>query len=166
MNIKRFLYPAVLILAASWLAWTVLIDFVAVPTLFRNLSDFFLAGDIGILLFTKLNSLEIVLASALLAICWLSLAQGNKAARALFLSSLFLWIIVMIYLNYLTPRLTLLTGLWKKAEVLGTLSIAGFDDIQQAHQQQHRLYICLDGVKMLLLVFMLGFTISREDKLR
>lgn len=166
MKWNRFYFPTLLILIASWIACTALVDFAVVPTLFLNMGNFFEAGEMGILLFTKFNMVEVVIASALLGLSWLSLFHGNRTSKIVFIVSLFLWIIVMLYISYLTPSITKLTILWKQAEAIGAQGINGYADIQQAHQSQHRLYIFFDSLKLLLLVFLLGFTITKEEKLR
>ena len=166
MRLNRFYFPTLLILIASWIACTALVDFAVVPTLFRNMDNFFEAGEMGILLFTRFNLVEIVIASALVALSWISLFHGNKTSKIIFISSLLLWIIVMLYIYYLTPSITKLTILWKQAEAIGAQGINGIADVQQAHQSQHRLYIWLDSLKLLVLVFLLGFTITKEEKLR
>ena len=48
-------------LFSSWLAMTCIVDFVAVPAIFRNISNLEQAGKLGVLIFGKFNRLEFVL---------------------------------------------------------------------------------------------------------
>lgn len=163
---SKLTYPLFIILLSLWLGWTVLVDFAIVPTLFANMKDFFEAGNIGILLFSKLNSLEIIIASFLLALlCWIQVKRNDRSPLFL-LPALVLWLIVMFYFLYLTPKITTLTALWRDAESKGLESIGGYADIQQAHQFAHRLYVSLDSAKLILILFLLNMGIYREEKLR
>lgn len=136
-----------LILVSIWWGWTVIIDFAVVPTVFSTINDFFNAGELGIALFSKINNFEIIIASSLIIL--------SRKKLPLFLS-VSVWIIVMIYFVYLTPKIIELTELWKKAEALKQISIAGIPDIQQEHQFYHRLYVGLDSVKLLILTVLGG----------
>lgn len=140
-----------------------IIDFAVVPTAFRIVKDFFNAGDLGIALFSKLNHLEILVSTCLIVLTSFQMKR-NKAAWPFFLLSLVLFSIAMFYFSYLTPKIIHLTELWKQADATGALGIAGVADIQQEHQFFHKLYIKIDAVKLLILTFLLGFGIYRENK--
>lgn len=144
-----------LVLISLWWGSTVLIDFAVVPTVFGVIDDFFNAGELGIALFSKLNKLEVVISSLLIVVSvfHLKITRSGKLQLALVLSA---WVIVMVYVAYLTPKLTSLTGLWKEAEALNQVGISGISDIQQEHQFFHKIYVTLDSIKLLILTTLLG----------
>lgn len=152
----------VLILTCIWLSWTVLIDFVVVPTVFSVINDFFNAGELGISLFSKLNLLEVVLSSLLIVILALSLKQSGKGKIQLALACSS-WLIVMFYFSFLTSKITFLTGLWKEAELTNQMGIANINDLQQEHQFYHRIYVGLDSLKLLILTFILGISFFKKE---
>lgn len=143
-----------LILLSLWWGWTALIDFAVVPTVFRTIHDFFNAGELGIALFSKLNILELILAPLLIFLFW-----GKSKWRLGLVITLSL--IVIFYASYLTPKITQLTELWKKAEALNQLGISDIRDIQQEHQFFHKLYVALDTVKLLVLSFLIGDQVAK-----
>lgn len=156
--IKKF----ILIILSFWFGATALIDFAVVPTVFGTINDFFNAGELGIALFGKFNSIEVLLASTLLA---LSLIRFRRSKIAIIRLALILigWSIVMIYFSYLTPKLTTLTELWKKADSLNSLSIGGISDIQQEHQFYHRIYVAIDTIKLIILATLLGLSVLNKE---
>jgi hypothetical protein len=146
-----------------WLAWTILVDFFVIRTIFQTIDNFFLAGDLGIALFLKLNNLELVTASILVSLFFIQF-QKKKEILPLFIMSLLSWVIVMYYFSYLTPKLVMLTDIWKASDLLGLSSVKDIPDIQQEHQFFHRLYISLDTGKLLLLASMTGLAVIKADR--
>jgi hypothetical protein len=152
----------VLVLVSLWWGWTTLIDFAVVPTVFSVINDFFNAGELGISLFTKLNLLEVVLSSLLIAVLSFYSKKTGKGIIQLALACS-AWIIVMFYFTYLTPKISSLATLWKQAELVNKMGIAGIKDIQQEHQFYHRIYVGLDSLKLLILSFILGISFFRKE---
>lgn len=146
MTTKRFFYPAFLILTSIWLGWTILVDFFVVRTVFAHVSNFFEAGELGIALFSKLNSLEVVVSSSLLAMTVMLKRKG----LFLLVPVLICWLIVMFCFSYLIPKITFLTEVWRNLDVKGITPPAGISDPQQDHQFLHNLYIKMDAVKLVL----------------
>ena len=154
----RILYSVLLILLSLWLGWTVLVDFVVVPGVFRNIQNFFEAGDLGIYLFQRLNYLEVVIASSVVAVLTF-IFRRNRHALPLLVSSLVVMAIALTYFTWLIPKITELTELWKMSEAGKTIAIT---DIQQEHQFFHRIYVIMDTVKLLTLLFMIVSAIGKE----
>lgn len=153
-----------LILTVTWAAWTILVDFFLVPAVFQTIPDFFLAGEMGIVVFSKLNQLEFPLACILLGLLLWKLSQFPKL-KWLVPVNVVLVGIAGIYLFSLTPKITELTGAWAYAEKMGTLGADGHADIQQQHQIYHRVYVATDTVKLALLLFqatILGLFLSKR----
>ncbi len=150
-----------LILVSIWWGWTVIIDFAVVPTVFKIINDFFNAGELGIALFSKLNTFEIILSSLFIVVSAIHLKNSGRGKIQLGLA-VAAWMIVMFYFSYLTPKIIHLTDLWKEAETVQQLGIAGINDIQQEHQFYHRMYVGLDSLKLLILTFLLGNDVLRK----
>ena len=163
MTKNRYLYSLFLILVSLWWGWTVLVDMFIIPTVFKTIDNFFQAGDLGIAVFSKLNNLELVLASILVGLLSFQMTK-NKKALMLLVPGILVWLIAMTYFTFLTPKLVELTELWKKTDLMGITGVAGIPDIQQAHQFYHNLYIGLDAVKLLLLSAMLIVGVVKEEK--
>ncbi len=144
-----------LILVSIWWGWTVIIDFAVVPAVFRVINDFFNAGELGATLFARLNGLEIIVSSLLIVVTLVhfKINRRGKLQLSLVLAA---WAIVMVYVAYLTPKITSLTYLWKEAEALGQSGLGDINDIQQEHQFFHNMYVTLDSIKLLILTFLLG----------
>jgi predicted membrane channel-forming protein YqfA (hemolysin III family) len=159
MNSRRLLSSGLLILLTLWLGWTAIVDFVVVPAVFRNIANFFEAGDLGIYLFTKLNNLEVVIASVVIIVLVL-IAKKNKKALPLLVGSVVVFGIALTYFTWLIPKISDLTEFWKLSDAGKSVAIA---DIQQVHQHYHRMYIVLDTVKMFLLLVMLIIAYVKEE---
>lgn len=161
---KNYLFSFFLILLSLWWGWTVLVDMVIIRTVFTIVDNFFLAGDLGITVFSKLNNLELIVSSLLVAILSLQVRK-NKKVLPLLVLSIITWIIAMTYFSYLTPKIVTLTELWKKTDLMGINSVAGIPDVQQEHQLYHNLYIGLDVAKLILLSLMMGLGIWKQEKM-
>lgn len=163
MKLKLPFYSLYLFLTSVWWGWTILVDMVVVRILFSRIDDIFVAGSVGMELFSKLNQLEIVFSTAILIITILRV-QAKKPQFFDFVLALLIWVISMVYFSYLTPKLITLTQLWKASDLQGIISAPGIPDIQQEHQFFHNLYIGLDSLKLLLLTLMIGTAFWRREK--
>jgi hypothetical protein len=150
-----------LILVSIWWGWTVIIDFAVVPTVFKVINDFFNAGELGIALFSKLNTFEMIVSTLLIVVSVFHFKNSGRGKIQLGLA-VAAWMIVMFYFAYLTPKIIHLTDLWKQAETVQKLGIAGINDIQLEHQFYHRMYVGLDSLKLLILSFLLGNDVLRK----
>lgn len=156
---RRLLYSALLILLTLWLGFTALVDFIVVPGVFRNIENFFEAGNLGIYLFTRLNYLEVVIGSTALAVL-VFIFRKNRKALPLLLCGVSVLVIAFTYFTWLIPKIDHLTGLWKMSEAGKAIAIA---DIQQEHQFFHRVYVVMDSVKLMVLLFMMVSTVGKEE---
>jgi len=159
-NILQFLIFGTL---SFWLGCVVLTDFVIVRTLFSEIDDFFKAGFIGVQLFSKLNLLEIILASIIFLSEIFILTKEKKLIHLLPLFLILYGITFFDYI-YLTPKLSDLTHLWFKADLMGVVGLPGIADIQAEHQKFHELYITLDSVKIFLLLTSLSILTWKNSK--
>ncbi len=138
-------------------------DMFIIRTVFSVIDNFFQAGDLGVAVFSKLNNLELLVSTALVGLLSYQVSKNKQAIKLLILS-LMTWTISLFYIAFLTPKLSEMTELWKKADAIGTASINGIADIQQAHQLYHNLYIGTDVVKLILLTLILVLGIFKEEK--
>ncbi len=159
MNMRRLLYSSLLILLSVWLGWTVLVDFIVVPGVFRNIHNFFEAGDLGIYLFQRLNSLEVVVATFVLAVI-IFIFRKNRRTLPLLIAAVMVFLISLVYFSWLIPKIQHLSELWKLSEAGKEIAIA---DIQQEHQFFHRIYVVMDTIKILILLFMLVSAVGKEE---
>ena len=163
MKLHGSLHSLFLTFASIWWGWTLLTDFFVIRIIFSRIDDIFLAGNIGMELFSKLNQLELLISTALMVIIFFQFRGNRKLLKEFFLT-LTSWIISMIYFSYLTPKLIFLTKLWKKTDLMGIYSVPGIPDIQQEHQFYHNLYIGIDSVKLITLTVMIGLAIWKREK--
>jgi hypothetical protein len=160
----KYLSSLFLFLTSIWWAWTFLVDFFVIRTVFKIVDSFWTAGKLGMALFTQLNLLELIVSTVLVAVLAMA-TRKRREALPLFLAALITWIIVMTYFTYLTPKLIYLTELWQRADLMGLTSVKGIPDIQQEHQFFHNLYIGIDSAKFIILTIMLGFAMWRRERL-
>jgi hypothetical protein len=163
MRLNGSLHSLYLIFASIWWGWTLLIDMFVIRILFSKIDDIFLAGNIGMELFSKLNQLEMIISTALLVIIFFQVRVNRRLLKEFFLT-LTTWIISVIYFSYLTPKLIFLTELWKKNDLIGIYSAPVIPYIQQAHQYYHNLYIGIDSLKLITLTVMIGLATWRREK--
>lgn len=163
MKLGHILHSFYLTLISIWWGWTVLVDMFVVRIVFSMVDDVFQAGKIGMELFTRLNQLEIVVSSALVVITFFQVKK-IKNLRIEFFLSVFIWIIPMVYFCYLTPKITYLSELWQRLDLMGIYSVHGIPDIQQEHQFYHNLYIGLDTIKLITMTLMMTLAFWRRGK--
>lgn len=144
---------------AIWLGLSLFTDFIVIRTAFEITGDFFKAGDLGLLLFGKLNNFEVVFGSFVFIEVILNPHKSKLINFSVLILVLSLLGIALFYFSYLTPKIATLTELWKEVDRLGVLGLGGIPDVQSEHQFYHRLYIGLDSLKMMTLAILLGFKI-------
>ncbi len=157
--VNRHLYKLSLMIVFAWLVTTSFIDFIAVPTIFRTVTNSSEAGDVGMTIFSTYNKIEVFFSFSFLLFSFLifrNLSQKRKILKASFLSIPVLLLgISLFYLIYLTPKITNLT--FQKKVVLK--SSPEYSQIEKTHGVYHQMYVKIDGVKLVLLlgIFLLHF---------
>jgi hypothetical protein len=152
-------------LIVVWTSLTIMVDFIVIPNVFQNIPNFFMAGNLGVILFNKFNLIEFPI-SSMIFLMSITHFEKTKSGYFLILSSILLLAIASSYLFYLTPKLTHLTAIWEYAEKMGTLG-SGKDDVQSLHMFYHQAYRWLDTVKLLLLFsqgVVLGLFLSKKTR--
>jgi hypothetical protein len=161
---NHWFYSFIIVLLSFWLGWTILVDFFVVPSIFREIPEFFKAGKLGMILFSKLNNLELIVSSSILGLSIMQ-SRKNPHSRPLIPFALLAWMIIMLYFTFLTPKIIILTEMWMKAGHDHAMFVSqGITDIQQEHHFYHNLYRSIDAIKLVLLTIFLFCTLKNRDK--
>lgn len=150
----QFFLPAVLF---SWILLTVTVDFIAIPTVFRTLKDVNLGGAVGIELFPKVNAVEVFLSWALIICLFYSLSIKTRLFdRFVMVMGFFLVFLSIFYFTFLSPEIKTLT--LEMSKKVGDYT--SLPSLSVEHQFYHHLYIRLEGIKLLILAIMLGWSVN------
>ncbi len=158
---KRVTWKIYFIGLGIWLGITVFVDFVAVPTLFSNVSSRYEAGRVGMILFTTFNKIEVTLSLLLLGFAFLFWERVLWKKTVFGLLGL-LVILAMSYTFYLSPKIVELT---EKMQTVVPESRA-YQLWDKDHQFFHRTYIKLDSLKLLLLLVLMIVPLQKNQDLR
>ncbi len=132
----------------SWFFMTILVDIIAIPTVFRNLSNIKEAGKIGMIVFRKFNFIEIFFA---IMIIFGHLSKKEKRILD-FILTVFLLVLSMTYFFYLTPAIIKTTMVINQTLPLDP----NYAVLQSTHAFYHNLYRNLDAMKLFMLLFFIG----------
>ncbi len=143
---KKFISIFSLPIIFAWLVFTLFVDILAVPTVFRNVTNIVEAGKVGMTIFTAFNRLEFVFALIFLVY---ALNQYKKARTTflLILSTVLLFWSIS-YNIYFTPKIIYF------AEMVHSLP-AGDPMIgvyKNQHMFYHVIYRYLDTAKIIYLI--------------
>jgi hypothetical protein len=145
--LKKFFIEMTLPFILSWFLMTILVDMVAVPTIFRNSSNIIDAGKIGMIIFGRFNSFEIFFA-LMVFIGSVINYKVLKNTKWLFFS-LPLFLLVISYKFYMTPMITETTYEIHKTLISDPMYVV----LQSRHAEFHNLYRLLDSIKLFVLLF-------------
>jgi hypothetical protein len=158
--IKVFLVEMILPLLTAWFFMTVLVDIVAIPTVFKNISNMQEGAKIGMTLFGKFNCIEIFLGLSILLGSFLM----KEKSKVMITLALILLAFSIIYTFFMTPMIA--NNSIQLHLVLAT--DPHYEILQKEHRTFHELYRTLDTIKLvLLLIFsglMIHFNIKRMHK--
>lgn len=157
---KSFLIEMILPFICAWFFMTVLVDVVAVPTVFRNVSKLQEAGKIGMTLFGKFNRFEIFFS---LFIFMGTLSMKVKSKELISIATVLL-VFSLFYTFYMTPLIAN-NSLEMHAVAITDPSYAV---LKMNNTKYHVFYRYLDTTKLfVLLVFaglVLRFNLKRMHK--
>ena len=152
--LQRFFLPAV----CSWFFMTVLVDFIAIPTVFRNISKISEAGKIGMTVFGRFNYFEIFFAVILLIISFSYKTQKRWNKFIIIVVPLF--ILSLLYTFKFTPAIT-----YYGTEINQTMVTSPiYAELQSNLAFYHKLYRIMDSIKLLTLMFLAGLIVIQELK--
>ena len=143
----------------AWFGMSALVDFVAVPTVFRNISSREEAGNIGMIIFSSFNIVEAVFAFLLLVFAHF-FRDIVKWKKTMISTLLGLFALSLVYNFYMTPKITEYTELMR-TESEGS---AKYQEYEKAHQGIHKAYVKLDGAKLLILLTLMGLALRNREE--
>jgi len=147
----------------SWFATTALIDFVAVPTVFRNISSLQEAGRVGMIIFSTYNKVEVVMGLMLSGLFFKIWRTSRLRRHSYFMAgAIVLLLLATLYNVKITPSITELNQKKYQLEV----ESPAYRQVDQEHQFLHQLYVKLDGFKLLLLLGLSGACFIEKRKER
>ncbi|MCO4794393.1 MAG: DUF4149 domain-containing protein [Bacteriovoracaceae bacterium] len=149
-NLDTKLLKLSLVLLGGWFFSTIIIDFIAVPNIFRIISNSREAGQVGAKVFTLFNIMELTLAIILSIIFWKIPAEQKKIRwiNRFLLSLLFL--LILYYISILNPNII---NFAVKMNEIG-VGNSGYELLEQEHSFYHHLYVKLDSFKLISLLFL------------
>lgn len=145
-NLKKMINLFSLPIIFAWLVFTLFVDILAVPTVFRNVSSIVEAGKVGMTIFTAFNRIELVFAVIFLVYA-LNRYKKVRTTFLLILSTVLLFWSIS-YNIYFTPKIIYF------AEMVHTLP-AGDPMIgiyKNQHMFYHTIYRYLDTAKIIYLI--------------
>ncbi len=148
-----------LIILGMWLGMTCLVDFVAVPAAFRNISSRQEAGTLGMILFSTFNYMEVIFALIFSACTYFYRDKIIWKKTYLGICS-FLVMLSLTYVLYMTPRIGEVNQKkWDLSETSEEYLV-----LEKEHQFLHSTFRKSDTVKMLVLIFLMGAAIRRKEE--
>ncbi len=152
---SKKLYLSILSL---WFTLTCFVDFIVVPTVFRNVSSRAEAGDIGMIVFSLVNKIEFICALLVIVCAYFFRAQIKK--KILFFATLVsLTLLTLVYNVHMTPEVKKQTLLMRDVSE----DSEQYLQAQKTHHYYHSLYKKTDGVKILVLLFLLSAGILKKE---
>jgi hypothetical protein len=144
----------------AWFFTSLVIDIVAVPAVFRNVSKIAEAGTVGMIVFSKYNILELVFALGLLITAYFN--RSVQYFKYFFSVLVLLTINALLYTFYLSPSII------KINEKLYNDSTAEAvkNTLQHSHDFFHQLYVGLEKGKVLILLLLIIFSLIQFSKLK
>ena len=159
-TIKSILVELVLPFIICWFFMSVLVDIVAIPTVFKNISNLEEGGRIGMTIFGRFNLFEIAFAVFIL----LGLYSPQKKSKLMISISITLLLLSLCYAFYMTPMIAETTI--KMHQV--SITDPQYEILQKQHNYYHILYRYLDTAKLLILLFfaalVMRFNLKRLHK--
>jgi hypothetical protein len=142
-----------------WFALTAFIDLYLIPTVFRYLNDIFLAGRLGLKLFTFFNYFEMLFALVLMLTLVLSNSLNWKRLQLALSGALLA--IASLYTFYLSTKIDKLTDVMMSAQG------EALKLVQADHNFFHNLYVRTDIIKLVILLVLLimAFKGSKEKRI-
>lgn len=147
-TLKSVLAEMILPFITAWFFMTVLVDIVAIPTVFRNSSNLQEAGKIGMALFGKFNKFEIFLGLMVL-FGTLGLKEKSKLKISL---AVVLLAFALFYTFYMTPKIGQASAQIHSVAITDPL----YGVFKQEHRTYHELYRYFDTTKLLILLVFAG----------
>ncbi len=146
-----------IVISCVWFFTSCVVDFVAIPTVFRELhaleGGVIWGGQIGVNLFRQFNMLEIFWAFLLLAVTFFNNEWTSKLGKIKNILVGFLFIIAILYTFYLSPHITAAHKIIMTPGILP----GGIDAASGELDFFHRAYVSVEKIKVLGLLALIIF---------
>ena len=144
-----------------WMAPSILIDFVAAPSIFRNVSDLQEAGTLGMVIFKTFNSLEVILSLFVFGLGF-ALVRENKIKKPwiILFTVLVMW--AGFFRFHISPTIIEINrARWELPE-----QSMEYEKLSKDHNFYHQLYVKMEGTKVILLLIglVMVFRIREEQE--
>jgi hypothetical protein len=146
---SRYLY---FLFLGSWFFTSILVDGIAVPAVFRNVSKIAEAGTVGMIVFGRYNILEVFFSLGLLITAWQN--RSLKYFKVLYGLLILLFINALNYTIYLSPSITNINKQLYNDETGSALK----EQLRNTHEMFHQLYVSLEKGKVVILLFLMGLS--------
>lgn len=155
-TVKAILNELILPFLVCWFFMSILVDVVAIPTVFKNISNLQEGGKIGMTVFHRFNCFEIFFGVIIL----LGVLSREKKRKGLIGASLFLLFFSLLYTFYMTPTIAKIgTSLHQVA-----ITSSEYEFLRHEHTMYHKLYRYFDTVKLGVLLLFSGVMIYLNIK--
>lgn len=142
-----------------WLAPSLLIDFVAAPAIFRNVSSLQEAGILGMVIFKSFNSLELLL-SLIILIIGVLLVMESKLKKAWLGFFILLVCFAAFFRFHVSPTIVDINQKrWELPE-----SSDEYKGLTNSHNFYHSLYVKTEGTKVILLLGAIILILRRKEE--
>lgn len=153
-------YVVFILLLGAWLALTCFVDFLAVPAVFRESSSRIDAGNIGIVVFSSINKIELVF-SVLMLLCAFLFRSAVQWRKTFFATLIALLALIVVYNVHMTPQVEKQTLLMRDFEE----GSPEYQKAEETHYFYHSLYRKTDSAKILTLLSLVVFSLRRQKLL-
>ena len=147
--IKSILVELILPFILCWFFMSVLVDIVAIPTVFKNISNLQEAGKIGMTVFGRFNCFEIFFAIFIV----LGVLSFKEKSKLMICVSLILLLLSLFYTFYMTPMIA------QTSIKIHSVAVTDpqYEILGRQHYYYHSLYRYLDTAKLLVLLVFAAF---------
>lgn len=155
-KLKRLINIFSLPIIFTWLIFTLFVDILAVPTVFRNVSSIVEAGKVGMTIFTAFNRLEFLFGLIFVTFA-LNVYKKERATFLLILSTVLLFWSIS-YNLYFTPKIIYFADMVHSLPA-GDPLIGVY---KNQHMFYHNIYRYLDTAKIIYLITAMVMLVKRK----
>ena len=141
---KSILIELILPFILCWLFMSILVDVVAIPAVFRNISNLEEGGRIGMIVFGRFNCFEIFFGTFIL----LGVLSPKEKSKLMIVISVLLLLLSLLYTFYMTPMIAESSIKIHQISVNDKL----YEVLKKQQNDFHLLYRSFDTAKLLVLI--------------
>lgn len=159
-TVKSILTELIVPFIVAWFFMSILVDIVAIPAVFKNISNMQEGGKIGMTVFGRFNCFEVFLALFI----FLGVLSRNEKSKTMLAFSIILLFFSFFYTFYMTPTIA------DAANRMHQINIhdPAYEIAVRHHRHFHGLYRYFEYAKFILLLvfasYVIRFNIQRTHK--